>query len=81
MHVMSHLVKCLIFRHQKFSCDRIQSILLKEGLNLPCTVKEIVFAPLFIIIFSGENCNLLILYIDIFHDFSHPLLHSIDYLR
>jgi hypothetical protein len=80
MHVMTHLVKSLIFRHQKLSCDRVQSILLKEGLYLPCAIKEIILATLSIIIFSWENCNLLILNIDIFHYFSHSLFHCLDYL-
>ena len=79
MHVMTHLVKSLIFRHQKLPCDRVQSILLKEGLYLPCAIKEIILATLSIIIFSRENCNLSILNIDFINNFSHSLLQCFDY--
>ncbi len=76
---MSHFVEGLVLGDQKFSCDRVQSVLLKEWLDLPSTVKEIIFTTLLIIVFSGEYSNLLILDIDVFNNLSHPLLHSLDY--
>ncbi len=77
---MPHFVEGLVFGDQKFSCDRVQSVLLKEWLDLPSTVKEIIFTTLLIIVFSREYSNLLILDIDDFNNLSHPLLHCLDHL-